>query len=99
MSRTLLDKLLIHSVANYQLLYNKYIFHNHNAHHLGSLYLLGVTDDKLEKAYKIMCQDLDPYEESPQRITLSNWRRHLGDKRYCKSYRDFFKEQLTNTNN
>lgn len=99
MSRTLLNKLLVHTFENYQLLFNDRTFHLHNAHHLGSLYYLGVSDDKMEKAYKKMCEDLDPYEESPQEITISNWRKHLGDKHYCKSYRDFFNQQLSDANN
>ncbi|CAF1343756.1 unnamed protein product [Rotaria sp. Silwood1] len=95
MSRTVLNKLLLHSFENYNVLFNEFQFHNHNPHHLGSLYLLGATDDKLEKAYEIMCKELVPYETSPQEINLSNWRTYLGDKDFCKSYRDFFHEQLT----
>jgi hypothetical protein len=99
MSRTVLNKLLSHSFANYQVLYHNLTFHNHNAHHLGSLYLLGATDDKLEKAYETMCKELDPNEASPQKITLSNWRTFLGNKHFCKSYADFFQEQLTTDGN
>ena len=94
MTRATLDKLLTHSVANYQALFNRLRFHNHTAHHLGSLYLLGLSNDKLEKAYERMCEKLDPYEISPHEINCSNWRRHLGEKNFCKSYRDFFHEQL-----
>jgi hypothetical protein len=100
MSRTVLNKLLAHSFANYQILFNELVFHNHNAHHLGSLYLLGASDDKLEKTYETMCKELDPYEKSPHEITLSNWRDYLGNKHFCQGYRDFFNEQLkTNENN
>lgn len=95
MSRKLLDKLLSHSVAHYQALFNDLAFHSHNAHHLGSLYLLGANDDQMEKAYKTMCEYLDPYLESSQEINLSNWRNFLGNRTLCKSYRDFFHDQLT----
>jgi hypothetical protein len=94
MSRAMLDTFLSDTLAKYQVLYNERQFHNHNAHHLASLFLLGVTDEQLEKAYKTMCKDLDPYEPSPQPITVSNWREFLGNKQYCRSYRDFFNEQL-----
>jgi hypothetical protein len=61
---------------------------------------LGATDDQLEKTYEIMCEKLVPYEPSPEEITISNWRKHLGNRQFCKSYRDFFNEQLiTNGNN
>ena len=96
MSRTVLNKLLSHSFANYQLLFNELSFHNHNAHHLGSLHLLGATDEQLEKAYETMCKELDPYEKSPEEITLNNWRKYLGNKHFCQSYRDFFHQQLSN---
>ncbi|CAF1096970.1 unnamed protein product [Adineta steineri] len=96
MSRTVLNKLLSQSFATYQVLFNELSFHNHTAHHLGSLYLLGASDEKLEKAYKTMCADLDPHVPSPEKITLSNWRNFLGNKHFCKGYSDFFQEQLTN---
>jgi hypothetical protein len=95
MTRAVLNKLLAHSFANYSILHNELSFHNHNAHHLGSLYLLGASDNKLEKAYETMCKELDRYETSPEKITLSNWRQYLGNKHFCLSYRDFFNEQLT----
>ena len=95
MSRTVLNKLLSHSFANYQLLFNGLALHNHNAHHLGSLHLLGATDEQLEKTYETMCKYLDSYEKSPEEITVSNWRKHLGNKHFCQSYRDFFHQQLT----
>lgn len=95
MSRATLDKLLSDTLAKYQVLYNELQFHSHNAHHLASLFLLGIADEQLEKAYKTMCEELDPYEPSPQPITTSNWRDFLGNEHYCQSYRDFFNEQLT----
>jgi hypothetical protein len=99
MSRAVLNKLLSNSFLNYQLLYNERIFHNHNSHHLGSLYLLGATNDQLEKAYEVMCKEMDPYEPSPEEINLSNWRTFLGNKHFCQSYRDFFNQQLTTNGN
>ncbi|CAF0813520.1 unnamed protein product [Rotaria sp. Silwood1] len=99
MSRTVLNKLLTQSFENYNVLFNELKFHNHNAHHLGSLYFLGATDDKLEKAYEVMCKRLVPYQTSPHEINLSNWRTYLGSKDFCKSYRDFFHEQLTKSGN
>jgi hypothetical protein len=99
MSRTVLNKLLLDSFTNYQILYHNRTFHNHNPHHLGSLYLLGASDDQLEKVYPTMCEGLDPYETSPEEITLSNYRKHLGNKHFCKSYRDFFNQQLTTNGN
>ncbi|CAF1905663.1 unnamed protein product [Rotaria magnacalcarata] len=99
MSRTVLNRLLSHSLENYQVLFNELRFHNHNAHHLGSLYLLGVSDDKLEKAYEIMCEGLDSNKPSPHKIDISNWRSYFGDTDCCQSYRDFFREQLTTAGN
>ena len=94
MARTVLNRLLSDSVARYQTLFSDLTFHNHNAHHLGSLHLLGASDAQLEKAYQTMCLDMDPYEASPEQIDPSNWRKFLGNKHFCQSYRDFFKEQL-----
>ncbi|CAF3043317.1 unnamed protein product [Rotaria sp. Silwood2] len=95
MSRTVLDKLLLHSFENYQVLFNHLAFHNHNAHHLGALYFLGASDQRLEEIYKLMCDVVDPYEPSPHKITASNWRNFLGDKHSCKAYKDFFEYELT----
>ena len=95
MSRATLDRLLSDALVKYQILFNKLQFHSHIAHHLASLFLLGATDEQLEKAYKAMDEEYDRYEPSPQPITLANWRNFLGDKHYCQSYRDFFNEQLT----
>ena len=95
MSRLILDTLLSDSLARYQALYGYLYFHNHNAHHLVSLHLLGATDHQLQQTYDIICKELDPYETSPEKINLSNWRDHLGNGHFCQSYRDFFQEQLT----
>lgn len=97
MSRAALDKLLLHSYENYQVLFNHKDFVNHNAHHLGALYLLGANEETLEKAYKIMCDIVDPYDPSPHQITRSNWRNFLGDKNFCQAYKDFFEQELTNS--
>ena len=99
MSRAVLNKLLSHSFLNYQLLYSELSFHNHNSHHLGSLYLLGASDEQLEKAYESMCKYLDPYEPSPEEVNLSNWRKFLGNKHFCQGYRDFYHQQLTSSGN
>lgn len=94
MTRAILDKLLADQYARYQVL-NKHGFHTHVAHHLGSLYFLGASDERLEQLYKIVCEDSAPYEASPHEITRSNWRHSLGDTRFCKAYRDFFDQELT----
>ena len=94
MSRAVLDKLLAHSVENYQVLFYRRAFHNHNAHHLGSLYFLGASDERIEQIYKLMCNVVDPYDPSPHPITRANWRNSLGDKQFCKAYKDFFEQEL-----
>lgn len=94
MSREVLDQYLNETLAKYQILYNELTFHSHNAHHLVSLHLLGATDEQLGKAYENMCKDLDPYQPSPEPITIDNWRQFLGNENFCQSYRDFFQDQL-----
>jgi hypothetical protein len=94
MSRAVVDKLLAHSLENFQILFNHLEFHNHNAHHLGALYFLGASDEKLEQVYKVLCNIVDPYVPSPHQITRANWRDSLGDKQFCKAYKDFFEQEL-----
>jgi len=93
MSRAVLDKLLADSYTKYQVLDHR-SFHTHIAHHLASLYFLGATGDRLEQLYNIVCEGAAPYEQSPHEITHANWQQSLGDKRFCKSYRDFFDQEL-----
>lgn len=90
----MLNKLMSHSFGHYQVLFHELAFHNHNAHHLGTLFFLGATDKQMEKAYEAMKAEVDPYDPSPEPITLSNWRKFIGNKHFCKSYADFFHEQL-----
>ncbi|CAF2744361.1 unnamed protein product [Rotaria sp. Silwood2] len=46
-----------------------------------------------------MCDIVDPYELSPHEITRANWREFLGNKQYCKAYKDFFEQELTANGN
>ncbi|CAF2633640.1 unnamed protein product [Rotaria sp. Silwood2] len=98
MSRTVLNNLLADAYARFQVLDHRG-FHTHIAHHLASLHFLGATDDRLEQLYKIMCEEATPYEASPHEITSGNWRKSLGDERFCKAYRDFFDQELTASGN
>ena len=93
--QAVLNKLLKDSFDNYQVLFHEYKYHTHNAHHLGSLYFLGADVNKMESIYQIMCKELEGHNPSPHEITLLNWRDHLGDSRFLRSYRDFFYVQLT----
>jgi hypothetical protein len=94
MSRAVIDKLIAHSSANHQVL-DHHGFHTHTAHHLGSLYFLGATADRIEQLYKGMHDEVNFYKPSPHEITRANWRQLLGDKRFCKAYQDFFDQELT----
>jgi hypothetical protein len=95
MSRAVLDKLLARSLEHYQILFNHQMYHNHMAHHLGALHFLGASDEKLEEVFKVMSEVVEPYEPSPHQITRANWRDSLGDKQFCKAYKDFFEQELT----
>ena len=94
MSRTVLDKLLAASSADHQVMDHNG-FHTHTAHHLGSLYLMGATDARLEQVYENIHDEVNMYKASPHEITRANWRQLLGDKRFCKAYQDFFNQELT----
>jgi hypothetical protein len=95
MPDTVIDELLKASFQQYQVLWNERRFHSHIAHHLGSLALLGATDEQLKDIYEnAICHDADEYEPSPHEITKDNWRNSLGDDRFCLAYRDFFNNEL-----
>jgi hypothetical protein len=94
MNRVVLDKLIAHSTANHHVI-DHHGFHTHTAHHLGSLYFLGATNDRLEQLYKNMHDEVNFYKPSPHEITRANWRQLLGDKRFCKAYQQFFDQELT----
>ncbi|UJR19898.1 hypothetical protein I4U23_023031 [Adineta vaga] len=74
-------------------------FHTHTAHHLGTLYFLGVSNDKIRELYKHMHDEDNDYKPSPHEITRSNWRQLLGDHRFCKAYQDFFDQELMASGN
>jgi hypothetical protein len=93
MDRVVLDKLLADTHANHHVT-DPHGFHTHTAHHLGSLYLMGVTNDRLELLYKNMHDEFNDYKPSPHEITRENWRQSLGDTRFCKAYQDFFDQEL-----
>ena len=94
MRRAVLDKLIAHSFANHHVV-DHHGFHTHTAHHLGSLYHLNATADRLEELYRDMHDEVNMYEPSPYEITRANWRELLGDKRFCKAYQEFFDRELT----
>ena len=94
MRRTTVDKLIEQSSANHHVI-DHHGFHTHTAHHLGSLYLLNATTDRIEELYKGMHDEFNRYEPSPHAITRTNWQELLGDKRFCKAYQDFFDQELT----
>lgn len=96
MARVVLDELVRRSFDAFQILFHHNRFHNHNAHHLGSLFLLGADGKQLKDAYALMSNIVDPYEPSPHSITRDNWRESLGDRRFCQAYRDFFVQELLN---
>ncbi|CAF1463292.1 unnamed protein product [Adineta ricciae] len=98
MSRTVIDKLLADTHANHQVT-DHHGFHTHTAHHLGSLYFLGVTDDKVEQLYKNMHDEFNDYKPSPHEITRDNWRKSIGDRRFCQAYQDFFDRELSASGN
>ena len=93
MDRTVIDKLLADTHANHQVT-DHHGFHTHTAHHLGSLYFLGVTGDKIELLYKNMHDEINEYKPSPHEITRANWRQLLGNKSFCQAYQDFFDQEL-----
>ncbi|KAF9467641.1 hypothetical protein BDZ94DRAFT_1305265 [Collybia nuda] len=67
-------------------------FHNHSAHFLLAQWTLGADASILEAAYKLECEYQRPSFDSPEPITVNNFKDHLGDDNYYKSYRAFFTE-------
>ena len=95
MTQNTLHNLLEDSFEHYQVLWNENQFHNHTAHHLGSLILLGANDEQLKNIYEnTMRRYVRKYEPSPHEITKENWRHSLGDPQFCLAYRDFFTKEL-----
>ncbi|XP_055337789.1 uncharacterized protein LOC129587871 [Paramacrobiotus metropolitanus] len=92
---TVVNKLLKLSFDTSSLLFNELRFHNHTAHHLGALYFLGENDKRIEEIYHhAMVESSDPDVPSPHTITRANWRSILGDRQFCKAYKDYFEQEL-----
>ena len=95
MTNSILDDLLKNHFEQYQPMSRKGKFHSHSAHHLGSLALLGASDEQLKDIYEnILRNYAGEYEPSPNEITWENWRNSLGDFRFCSAYQDFFNKEL-----
>ncbi|KAI9740364.1 MAG: hypothetical protein M1834_004943 [Cirrosporium novae-zelandiae] len=80
--------------ATHAVLYHHLHFHNHTAHILGSSYLLGADVDQLNAIYDKEAEVLEPWEDSPEEISRSDWRYYLGDPQYQRAFVDFFEDQL-----
>ena len=95
MSTTLVADLLKAGFQEHQVLWNEHRFHSHTAHHIGSLTLLGASDEQIKDIFEsTMYPYGDKYEPSPHKITKDSWRDSLSDSRFCLAYRDFFDNEL-----
>ncbi|KAF2756701.1 hypothetical protein EJ05DRAFT_512327 [Pseudovirgaria hyperparasitica] len=80
--------------ANHSIIYNELRFHNHTPHILGSAFCLGGTSEHLHEIYEKETKNLEPWQESPGEISLSDWRDFLGKREYQRAFIDFFEDQL-----
>jgi hypothetical protein len=78
----------------YAVLYNRLHFHNHLPHILGSVFLLGGDEYKLQTIYDEDHKELEPWQDAPQEVTVEDWRDFLGNKGYQRAYLDFFEDEL-----
>ena len=94
-TRRVLDELIGKCHSEHQVLFHNLTFHKHDSHHLGSLFFLGADSDLLQTQYETSIKnDSEPEQESPHKITMENWKDSIGNKKFCKSYRQFFDDQL-----
>lgn len=89
-----LKHLLKANHVNHSILYHNLQFHNHMPHLLGSAYLLGASVEQLQHIYDEESTQLEPWHDSPGEISDTDWRDYLGDKRYQKSFVDFYEDEL-----
>lgn len=89
-----LKHLLKANHANYAILFNKLLFHNHNPHALCSAYLLGASEAKLHEIYETEIERLDPWKPSPAEVADLDWGDFVGDKRYERAFVDYFEDKL-----
>lgn len=95
MTNSILDDLLKNHFEQYQPVSRKGKFHSHNAHHLGSLVLLGANDEQIKDIYENTLRNYaGEYEPSPHEITWENWWNSLGDYQFCSAYQNFFNREL-----
>ncbi|KZF23838.1 hypothetical protein L228DRAFT_246686 [Xylona heveae TC161] len=80
--------------ANHAILYHNLQFHNHLPHILGSAYILGAGPLQLGNIYDEESKTLEKWEDSPNEVSRHDWRDYLGDKRFQRSYVDFFEDEL-----
>jgi len=80
--------------VNHSLIYHQLQFHNHMSHLLGSAYLFGANIHQMQTIYDVESKELEPWEDSPAEITVSDWREFLGDKKYQRAYVDFYEDEL-----
>ena len=64
-------------------------------HILGSSYILGADEKKLDEIYDSESKSgLVPWPEPPQGIGKHDWRSYLGKKEYERAFLDFFEDEL-----
>ncbi|KAH8115154.1 hypothetical protein DFH11DRAFT_1688725 [Phellopilus nigrolimitatus] len=85
-----LVRLLKDNHERFHIFFNERKFHNHASHHLYAIFALGAPSEVLEAAYKTHVDYQKPAFDSPEDITGSNWKEHLGDERYYRAYLKFF---------
>jgi len=66
------------------------VISSHACHHLFALYALGALPSLLDAAYHTHTSYQRPAMDSPEDITLNNWKDHLGDEKYYRAYLKFF---------
>ncbi|CAZ79923.1 unnamed protein product [Tuber melanosporum] len=93
------DRTLTHLLRlnhhNYSLLYSQLRFHNHLPHALGSAYLLDAPSEHLTRLYESESKPLEPWPPTtPGEIARHDWREHISDRHYQRSYLDFFEDEL-----
>ncbi|GLB45255.1 putative protein of unknown function (DUF4243) [Lyophyllum shimeji] len=65
-------------------------YHNHSTHRAIANWALGADGDLIRAGYEVDSASSRPAGESPEPITLRNWKEHLGDDRYYAGYLAFF---------
>jgi hypothetical protein len=89
-----LKHLLKANHVNHAIIYHDLRFDNHLPHLLCSAYHLGANENQLHDIYDVESKELEPWKPSPSELSPHDWRDFLGDKRYQRSYIDFFEDKL-----